>query len=213
MSGAEAILVFGVISSIISIVDGTKQIYDTATNSRGLPEAFREVAARLPIIQNILGSARQYVQDGHVDESSCKGVKPVVVACEAKAQKLDELFQKVIPADGASNLKRYHMAVKAYGKGNEVENLMKGILEDVQLLACEHGMNIATRAEQEKIAQAITEVSAVAPSVPEHIFQETGFTANNSGPGTQNNALGEYIAQGNARQYNSAGGTMNFGKD
>jgi hypothetical protein len=44
-------------------------------------------------------------------------------------------------------------------------------------------------------------------------LQETDFTANNSGPGTQYNAQGEYIAQGNARQYNSAGGAMNFGKD
>lgn len=51
MSGAEAIAVLGVISSIISIIDGTKKVYDAATNARGLPEAFREVADRLPIIE------------------------------------------------------------------------------------------------------------------------------------------------------------------
>ena len=27
------------------------------------------------------------------------------------------------------------------------------------------------------------------------------------------NAQGEYVAQGNARQYNAAGGTINIGKD
>jgi hypothetical protein len=213
MSGAEVIVVLGVISSIISIVDGTKQIYDAATNAQGLPEAFRDVAGRLPIVRNILGSAKQHIDKGDVNEDSCKGVKHVVEACEKKAKKLDELFHKAIPADGASDLKRYYKAVKAYGKGNEVENLMKGMLEDVQLLACEHGMKTATKAQQEQIAQAITEVSVIPSSVPEHVFQETGFTANNSGPGTQNNAQGEYIAQGSARQYNSAGGTMNFGKD
>jgi hypothetical protein len=213
MSGVEAIAVLGVISSIISIVDGTKQVYDAATNAQGLPEAFREVAGRLPIVRNILGSAKQHIDKGDVDEDSCKGVKHVVEACEKKAKKLDELFHKAIPTDGASDLKRYYKAVKACGKGNEVENLMKGMLEDVQLLACEYGMKTATKAQQEQIAQAITEVSAVAPSVPEHVFQETGFTANNSGPGTQNNAQGEYIAQGSARQYNSGGGPMNFGKD
>jgi len=213
MSGAEAIVVLGVISSIISIVDGTKQIYDAATNVQGLPEAFRDVAGRLPIVRNILGSAKQHIDKGDVDEDSCKGVKHVVGACEKKAKKLDELFHKAIPADGASDLKRYYKAVKAYGKGNEVENLMKGMLEDVQLLACEHGMKTATKAQQEQIAQAITEVSAVAPSVPEQVFQEAGFTVTNAGPGTQYNAQGEYIAQGNARQYNSAGGAMHFGKD
>jgi hypothetical protein len=49
---------------------------------------------------------------------------------------------------------------------------MKGMLEDVQLLACEHGMKTATQAQQEQIAQAITEVSTIAPSVPEQVFQK-----------------------------------------
>lgn len=215
MSGAEAILVLGVISSVIAIVDETKKVYDAATNTAGLPEAFREVASRLPIVRNILGSAKQHINDGDVNEVSCKGVKNVVRACEIKATKLDELFREAIPADGASNLKRYYKAVKACGKGNEVENLMKGMLEDVQLLACERGIKTASKAQQEQMAKAIIEVSAISPSVPEHVFQETSFTANNSGPGTQTNynAQGEYIAQGSARQYNAPGGTMHFGKD
>jgi hypothetical protein len=213
MSGVEAIAVLGAISSIITLIDATKQIYNAATNAQGLPSAFREVAGRLPIVENILGSARQQITDGDVDEASCKGVKDIIVACENKAKHLDELFHKAIPADGASDVKRYWKAVKAYGKGNEVENLMKGMLEDVQLLACERGMRTATNAQQEQITQAIAEVSAVAPSVPDDVFQDAGFSATNFGPGTQYNAQGEYIAQGQARQYNSAGGPMHFGKD
>jgi hypothetical protein len=125
MSGAEAILVLGVISSIIAIVDGTKQVYDAATNAQGLPEAFREVAGRLPIVMNILVSTKQSIDNGYADEDSCKGVKNVVEACEKKAKKLDELFHKAIPVDGVSDLKQYYRAVKVWGKGNEVENLMK----------------------------------------------------------------------------------------
>jgi hypothetical protein len=210
MSGAEAIAVLGLISSIIAIVDGTKQIYDAATNAQGLPEAFREVASRLPIVTNILDSAKLDIRDK--DEASCKGVKPIVETCEKKAETLKELFRKAIPTDGARDVERYWKAVKAYGRGNEVENLMKGILEDVQLLACEHGMKTATKDQQEQIAWAITEVSTVAPSVPEYIFRDTGFSATNSG-GPQYNAMGEYIAQGQVRQYISGGGSMHFGKD
>lgn len=213
MSGAEATAVLGVISSIISIIDGTKKVYDTATNARGLPEAFREVADRLPIIEEILDSAKQHIGERKVDDDSCKGVKHTVEACEEKAKKLEELFRKAIPSDGASDLKRYYKAVKALGKGSGVEKLMKGMLEDLQLLACEHGMKTATGAQQEQIVKAITEVSAISPSVPENEFQETGFTNKNYGTGTQNNAQGENIAQGSARQYMSGGGTMNFGKD
>ena len=213
MSDVEAIAVLGVVSSIISIVDGTKQVYDAATNAQGLPEAFREVAGRLPIVKNTLALTQQHIDRGDVDVNSYKGMKHVVEACEKKAKKLGNLFLKAIPTDSASDLKRYYKAVKACGKGNEVENLMKGILEDVQLLACERGMKTGTKAQQEQIVKAITEVSAVLPSVPEHVFHETGFTNTNSGPGTQYNAQGEIIAQGSARQYNSAGGAMYFGMD
>jgi N-terminal domain on NACHT_NTPase and P-loop NTPases len=213
MSGAEAILILGVISSIIAIVDGTKQVYDGVKDAQGLPDAFREVTSRLPIVHNILGSAKRHIEEGHVDEDSCKGVKPVVNACERKAQKLDELFRNVIPADGATDLKRYYKAVKAYGKGNEVEKLMRGILEDVELLSCEHGMKTATKTQQQQLIKAITEISAVVPSAPKQECQEPGITANYSGSGAQYIAQGENIAQGDVRQYISGGGSMHFGKD
>jgi hypothetical protein len=211
MSGAEAILVLGVISSIIAIVDETKKVYDAAKNAKGLPEAFREVAARLPIVVNILDSAKDDIRDK--DEASCKGVKPVVENCEKKAKTLKELFSKALPADGAGTAERYWKAVKTLGRGNEVEHLMKGMLEDVQLLAAEHGMRSVTKGQQDQLAQAITEVSTLPNSVPDTVFQDTTFSATNSGPGTQYNAHGEYIAQGQAKQYNTGGGNMYFGKD
>jgi hypothetical protein len=74
----------GVISSIIPIVDGTTKGYDAVTDAKGLPDAFREVYARLPIVQNILNSAKRHMEDGHVDKDSYKGVKPIANACEKK---------------------------------------------------------------------------------------------------------------------------------
>ncbi|CAN9468043.1 unnamed protein product [Alternaria alternata] len=210
MSGAEAILVLGVISSIIAIIDGTKQVYDAATNPQGLPAAFHEIANRLPIIRTILSSAEKHIKNKDVDESWCKGVRDIINACEEKAKVLDMLFHKAIPGEGVSRLRRYYTAVKSYGKGNEVETLMKKMLEDVQLLACEHGMKTVTKAQKDEIAQAIEEVSEVTPSVPDDDANQSGLVATNTGKGTQNNALGEYIAQGQARQFNSGGGPMNF---
>ena len=162
MSGAEAIAVLEVISSIIAIVDGAKIVYDAATNPQGLPEAFREVAGRLPIVENTLDSTKQNIEERKVNNDSCKGVKSIVEACEEKARKLEELFHMAIPPDGASDLKRYYKAVKARGKGSKVENLMKGILEDLQLLVCEHGMKTTTKAQQEQILNAIEGMSTVA---------------------------------------------------
>lgn len=175
--------------------------------------AFLKLFARSPIVENTLKSAKQNIEESKVNDDTCKGVKHTVEACQEKAKSLDKLFHKTIPADGASRLKQYYMAVKSLGRGSEVENLMKGMLEDVQLLSCERGMKTATKAQQEQIFKAIEELSAVSPSLPEHDFQETGFTNANYGSGTQYNAQGENIAQGSARQYMSGGGTMHFGKD
>ena len=102
MSGAEAIAILGIISSVISIVDGTKQVYDAASNTNGLPEAFREVAARLPIVRDILDSAKRHIIAGDTNEESCKAAMNVVESCQSKAQNLEEIFKKVIPADDAS---------------------------------------------------------------------------------------------------------------
>ena len=137
----------------------------------------------------------------------------MVEECERKVKKLGEIFQKICPEDDAPRWERYYKALKTIGKGTEVENLMRGILKDVQLLAYGHGTKIADRTQREQLSIAITEIAALPSSAPEQTLQETGITAFHSGSGTQYNAQGEYIAQGEARQYNSSGGTMNFGKD
>ncbi|KAH9206205.1 hypothetical protein DL95DRAFT_429663 [Leptodontidium sp. 2 PMI_412] len=172
MSGAEASLVLDLISSVIAIFDATKKVYDAAADSTGLPEAFREVAGRLPIVRTILGSVEQHISDGKVDEETCKAIKPVV-----------------IPPGDASRLDRYINAARTLGKGGRVESWMKGILEDVQLLASNHAM---TAIEVESINKAIEEVSDIEPSIPDSVLQETASTNNNfgNGPMTNNNVSG-----------------------
>lgn len=210
MSGAEAFAILGVISSIISIVDGTKQVYDAASDTKGLPEAFREVAARLPIVHTILSSAKLQVEKGDADEDSCKGAKEVVEDCKKKAQKLEKLFQRVIPADGASKTEKYISAFKTLGKGSRVETLMKGMLEDVQLLAVNHGMGTETEIQRKQVAEAIEEVTALPSSLPEHATEEIGFTASHSGSGAINQAQrDQFNNPGSGHIYHAQ--SMNFG--
>lgn len=113
-------------------------------------------------------------------------------------------------------IERYYKAAKGLGKANKVEDLMKRMLEDVQVLAFDQGMKTATRDQQSKIHQAIEEMKVIPPSVPEEIYREATFAASNFGTGTQYNAQGDahqYFAQANARQYNSGGGSQYFGRD
>ena len=171
------------------------------------------VAGRLPTVLDILNSTQQSIKKGNFDEESCRAIESVVEECKIKAKKLDEIFRKICPEDDASRLERYYKGAKTIVKGDKVKDLMQGILEDVQLLTCEYGMKIADQTRIEQVSAATLEVAALPSSAPEQALQETGMTTFHSGSGTQYNAQGEYIAQGEARQYNSSGGTMNIGKD
>ncbi|CZR56191.1 uncharacterized protein PAC_06079 [Phialocephala subalpina] len=210
---AEASLVLGLISSVIAIVDRAKQVYDAAANAEGLPEAFREVAERLPIVRTILVSAERHIHDGEIDENSRKAMKPVIERCGKRAEKLDKLFKKVIPPDDASRPERYLKAVRTLGKGGKVEILMKGMLEDIQLLASDYGLQAFTKDQIQQIAKALKEVSDIKTSVPDSEFRDSTITTNMLGDvhGTQNinNVEGDqYLATGSAKMYNAT--TMSF---
>jgi hypothetical protein len=59
MPGAEAIAVLGIISSAISLIEASQEIYDAATNAQGLHEAFRKVAENIPLVLDTLHDAKQ----------------------------------------------------------------------------------------------------------------------------------------------------------
>jgi PII-like signaling protein len=90
MSGAEAGFVVGLISGVISIIEATKTVYDAAKDARGQPEAFRQVATRLPLVIEILRSAEERAQA--LDEMAQETLEHIVKSCKAKAEKLQEIF-------------------------------------------------------------------------------------------------------------------------
>ena len=186
---------------------------DHFTYNSGLPEAFRVVAGQLPIVLDILDLTQKSVNQGNINEESCKAVKGVVEECKRKVIELDKIFREICPKDVASRLERYSKAVKTLGRGHKVDNLMQGILRDIQLLACERGIMIADKPRIVQVSTAIAELEALPSSDPQQMLQGTENTTFHSSSGTQYNAHGEFIAQSPARQYNSSGGTMNFGKD
>ena len=131
---------------------------------------------------------------------------------EKKAKKLGVLFQKVIRADGASRAERYPLVVRTLCKGNRVETLMKGMLEDVQLLAIDHGMTTVADTQRKEVADAIEEVAALHPSIPENAIEGTGFTSIHSGSDPINQVQGDqYNNFGSGQIYHAQ--SMTFGSN
>ncbi|KAI2793112.1 hypothetical protein POX_b03160 [Penicillium oxalicum] len=188
MSGAEAI---GLISGVIAIIDATIKIYSAVSDVSGLPEAFRDTSTRLPLVRETLQSALQNLEMSDPEDSLYQAIKPVLDSCEQKASRLEEIFRTVIPSASASRMERYLRAVRTLGKGSLVESLMQGMLRDVQLLAHNRVMKLATDEQLGELARAEDEVSAIPPSLPPQCLR----SISNSGPGIQN--------------VNTGGGTQN----
>ncbi|OCL03965.1 hypothetical protein AOQ84DRAFT_226702 [Glonium stellatum] len=172
MSGTEAGLITRLISGIISIVDATRRVYDVTKDKEGLPQAFREVAQRLPLVYDTLQTAKTRIEGSHLDNETSKAIGPIVEACGGKVKKLNKLFQEVIPQEDDSRANRYFKAVHILGKGSQVEALMKGILQDLQLLTSNYEMKTSTEHQVKELVKAIAEVSAIPSSVLEQILQD-----------------------------------------
>ena len=191
MSGAEAGFVVGLISGVISIIEATKTVYDAAKDAKGQPEAFRQVAARLPLVIEILHSAKARAQA--LDETAEEALEHILKSCKAKAEKLQEIFQKVIRKDDNKWYDRYKKALGTLGKGDKVECLMEGILKDIQVLACERLMGTATDAQVKEIEEAIKQMNEMPSSLQDEtrgVIQanrDGGDNFANVGPGTMNN--------------------------
>jgi hypothetical protein len=161
----EAGTVIGLISGVISIVEATKTEYDAIKDAKGQPEAFRQVAARLPLVNEILQSAKE--RSRTLDESTREALKPTIKSCKAKAEDLKKLFQEVIRKDDDKWYDRYKKAVGTLGKGDKVECLMEGMLKDIQVLACERLIGIATYTQMKELEEAIKEMNEMPPSLPD----------------------------------------------
>lgn len=226
MSGAEVITIVGLISSVISLIETSRSLYDTANEADGLHEAFRAVALNVPLVLDILkgcktiqeGLAKDYEASTDADqkrelEATAEAVKPVMLKCKENAEALKEIFEKVVPGDEAKWLERYKKAAKSLmpGRKKKVEELMKEILEKLQLLQTSRFFQAEIEKRSQKLENRISQLSKLEPSLQEDsgVFSHYGSGPQNVNTGTQNN----YNQSGGSNNRQFIGQTMHFGKE
>jgi len=208
VSSAEAAFVVGLISSVISIIDATKTVYDAVGNAKGQPEAFRLVAARLPLVIEILRSAEERAST--LDEIVMDAIEETLESCKMKAENLKKIFQKVIRKDNDKWFDRYKKALSALGPGNKVECLMEGILKDTQLLACEKLMGIATEFQVKGLEEGIKEMKGMPSSLREDTRSVTQ-THSGSGDNIGHSGSGNIYAGDAHHNQNTGNVTYDYG--
>ncbi|KAI1772520.1 SesA protein [Hypoxylon cercidicola] len=194
MSGAEVI---GLISGIIAIIDASLKLYEAVDDASGLPQSFRDVAARLPLVHDTLEKASTGLTGEEDTAAAYIALARVLESCRNKAAALKEVLQAVMPAVNASRMERYYKAIKTLPNADKVENLMDGILGDLQVLTGNRAVKAATQAQIERLIDAAKrgeklEGGGSTPAVSLY-NASTGLQYVHSGPGNQNVATGHGI--------------------
>lgn len=200
---SEAGLLIGLISGIIQIINATKQVYDAAKDAKGQPIAFREVAARLPLVINILNLARQKLENQSIDEESSMATEYVVKSCKEKALQLKMTLEKCLPPGDAGLGTRIWKGVQMIPRGDRVETLMQGILKDIVMLAGNYGLRAATEEQIKELSRAIEAMGDLVPST----CGDVGSVANSSYGGgaiySNNGTAPQQINNGSGNFYNN----------
>jgi hypothetical protein len=204
----EAGAVLSLLSGLITIIDATKTIYDGAKDTKGQPDAFRQIAARLPLVETVLQRAEAKTRT--LRESEQDALKPLLASCTTKAEDLHKIFEKVVHRDDDNWHSRYKKAFSAMKKGVRVELLMEGILKDIQVLACSE-LGTATENEQKELDDAIKEMDSSLQDEADNIslvHSGSGDNIATTGHGTTN------LNKGSGSMYNNTfgdGTTATFG--
>lgn len=98
MAGLEVI---GAISAVVQIMDASIKIYDSARKDLKLSETFEAVGRRLPIILDTLQTCKSHLQpiEASIPAEVCEALEKILDACDGKAGKLREIFEKVVPGE------------------------------------------------------------------------------------------------------------------
>lgn len=197
MSGAEVV---GLIAATLEIIETVKNVYNGLRDAEHLPQAFREVVERLPLVQKTLEVVERHMEsiDSDAEKMACQAMKVVVDNCKAKAKRLEEIFSFIVPSDDTPRFERYRMVVRRLGKENKVEVLAKEMMNDARLLAENRAVQAATQAQIAQLYQAIEDLSQLEPSLPD----EDSINQSHSGSG-DNVAGNKY--EGNHNEYHGSG--------
>ncbi|KAG4428643.1 hypothetical protein IFR05_015871 [Cadophora sp. M221] len=154
--------ILGIISSVISIIDATDEVYGDVEDEAGLPKVFNNVAFKLPFISYLFQDVERYIEK--TSENSIFALTPTLEDCKVQATKVQQLFEKVMPENGDSRWDRYVNAAQTIGKDAHVERLIGRMLDDLRRLT--DFPQVTTSRRKERLAEAIKEVSRMEPSLP-----------------------------------------------
>ncbi|EQB58025.1 hypothetical protein CGLO_01781 [Colletotrichum gloeosporioides Cg-14] len=209
--------VIGIVGSVVGILAGAELAYQKLKSIKGLPEAFSEVALRVPLAQQILRDVEDRSREAL--EEAAMAVLPIVKSCKGNAEALKTTLEKLDPGETTSawnqQVDRYTSLIKSRGKKGRVEDLMKKILQDIYTLASHHAIRSASSGQLDCLKEAIEKVGEVKKSVPDELLEDgASVSISHGGQGPMLNQVGDYNTTWNnfgSGNINNVSGDAHFG--
>lgn len=141
-SMAEAAAIIGLVASIASLVDVSAKVisrlHEFASKSSDIPESFRSLRIRLPLLTVTLQQIQSQAEAGRLPDDVTKALKDVVNNTFEQVSTVQVCLSKVLPSDGASKLERALKALKSLAKEDKVKQALEKINENNNSLILHH---------------------------------------------------------------------------
>lgn len=178
------------LSDAINTLSKTEETHENPTED--LPPVFGNISAHIPLVQTVFTSCKSRVKTWSAqDEQSTDEVGRILVQCNQKVTRLDEIFQAVIDSPDAA--RQYPRVAQGIG----LEILMRDVLQLAIELARAplFAKDNAIVSQIGELQEALRKVNMIPSSLPKvsHQFHNSGSGSMNvnNGSGVQNNSTGK----------------------
>ena len=135
---AETFAIVGLVASIASLVDLSAKIvsrlYEFSSKSSDVPESFRSLWVRLPLLTATLQHIQSNAETGRLPDDITQALKAVVDNTTEQVSIVQICLSKVLPSEGASKLERALKALKSLAREDKIQQALEKIFKNNDVL-------------------------------------------------------------------------------
>ncbi|KAK0516318.1 hypothetical protein JMJ35_000921 [Cladonia borealis] len=165
---AEAAAVIGLVASIATLVELTAKVvsrlHEFSSKSSEVPESFRSLSTRLPLLMVTLQHIQSQAKDGRFPDDVTKTLEAVVDDTSRQVSDIQISLSKVLPSDGASKFERALKALKSLAKEDKVQRALEKIYGNNDILVLHQTTRHVDTGD--RILEALSKLSVTPPTLP-----------------------------------------------
>lgn len=135
---AEALAAVSIVASIVQLVDFStrvlKRLEEYRSTSLEIPEAFRHIKAKLPVLLDALRQINVAIDAGSLSDESKKALCPAVKGCGLEIKALAEVIETLAPKTSDSWATKSKKGLRSIRYDAKIQQRTAVIQEYIQML-------------------------------------------------------------------------------